>query len=90
MDTKKVWVISWHKPDSFGGFDWYPIEADARAAFAREAFGDTWKGEPNVRVRLVAADVPTELEGQALTDWLDEDIDALEVTLPAIDEGMTR
>lgn len=87
-ETRKVVVHSWHSPESCGGFDWYP---DTQAGYiaATEAFvkdtgpDNPWGGDP-VRVRLLTVDVPADLDGQALTDWLDEDIDALEETLPAL------
>jgi hypothetical protein len=90
---KKIYVISWHYSNDGwtdgsggGGFDWYPPDTTREAVnprFAEEV--KAWRGVDAV-IRLVQVDAPDELTGQVLTDWIDAQIDDLEVHWPALDE----
>lgn len=89
---KVVYAISQHREGEGGGFDWYPATVDRAAldaAFDAEVacWADT-TGAP-CTVRLVAVCVPEHLTGEALTDWLDADIDALEHSLPPLRQAMS-
>lgn len=76
------WVI-WHGGEqTSGGFDWYPVEADARTGFDREKAdweaGDVRVAGMGARVRLVEVRVPAHLNGPDVTEWLDDRIDLIE------------
>lgn len=85
--TRTVYVVSWvywnGDEQGGGGFDWYPARHEAAAFEAFDREKAAWDGSP-ARIRLLRMDVPADLDGEALTNWLDEDIDALEVTEPAL------
>lgn len=73
--TKSLYVLSWvywnGDEEGGGGFVWFPLDAaltDVHGCFLKECVG--WDDGP-ARVRLSLMDVPTHLDGQALTDYLD-------------------
>lgn len=82
-----VHVVSWvywsGGEQSSGGFDWYPQEAEAYRAFNADKRALAETGQP-ARLRLLRVFVPARLDGPAVTDWLAEDVDALEGGHPAL------
>jgi hypothetical protein len=98
METKKVPVVSWvlHIDEtleselSSGGFDWYFTLDDARDAFEREVRCQSG-GNQMTRLRLVEIEVPAELDGLELTNYLNdsETLDEIEETATPIQEIYT-
>lgn len=89
-NTKTVGVLSWHA-EGFGGFNWYPPETSAEvlaACYAEEV--EAQEGE-TATVRLVMLEVPADLTGQELTNWIDDGdtLEAVENTAPALFETVT-
>lgn len=89
--ARTVHVVSWvywnGDNQGGGGFDWYEDEhrTAADAQFEKEK-ADWYSGRdgfPNTRIRLVTVNVPAHLYGQALTDFLDANIDPIKALLPA-------
>lgn len=74
-----VYVVGFAPSDdnhSVGGFDWFPIsERDAAVARVQErlAEGDGYS------VTFVPLHVPGDLRGDAVTRWIDERLDLIEV-----------
>ena len=84
--------VAWGDPEadeqSCGGFEWYLDAEVARQRFAAEP--GNWGTDP-VRVRLVQVEVPFDVPlpldasnpiNQAVTTWIDEQIDDLETVWP--------
>lgn len=90
--TRKVYVVSWvyfnGDEQGGGGFNWYEAENRNVAEQDYEAEAPRWAPD-RVRVRLLEVEVNANLTGQALTNFLDGDIDQLEVHLPALRETDT-
>lgn len=89
--TKEVFVVSFvywlpNGEQGGGGFWWLPSYTPfttAEQAFLKEA--EVWK-DTTARVRLVKMEVPINLYGEDLTDWIDlpENLEQIEELLPAL------
>lgn len=85
MGVTTYYVVSWvyweGDEQGGGGFNWYYTEENARQGFQAEK--RAWEGAC-ARVRLVKVQVPTFLDPEAVTAWIDGDIDLIEYHLPAL------
>lgn len=64
-----------------GAFDWYAEREHAMSAYLDEI--KSFVGL-RARIRLLAMEVPIDLEGEDVSHYLNGDIDALEIEAPAI------
>jgi hypothetical protein len=88
--TKTVYVVGFVFVESSGGFNWYCQEEDAKN-FLAQLRDRNWHiangtcGEELDMTQVVPLRVPTDLHGQALTDYIDRNHD--EDWNPAEGEG---
>jgi len=93
-NTQTVYVVSWSvwngEEISCGGFDWFLSEDHARVSFAKtvEEFSTD-----RARIRLVEAHIPSSFDDpdwmNAITDFLDMNLDALEDMTTTREYGWT-
>lgn len=85
--SQKVYVVSWvsstNGEQSTGGFDWYMAKEDAEERFDQEIEG--WEGYES-KIRLVEVEIPTYLQSEVLTEFLDNEIEWLEEEATALRE----